>query len=168
MESFRAKVYSNKVCFYVWKYFVTYVCYFHLICFFRPPASASHPCTDLGLFLLLLTFSPLLQTGHHFLLFLLLQPRCMLGRRPTGSPSTLKPPECHCNNRNLWDQGVWDRWCWATAKEERQRREQGEREKRGGHVILVTTLRRKTRSFSKIQKQEWVIIVNMLSVHTKM
>lgn len=108
-----------------------FFCYSYLICSFRPPASSSDPSTDPGLFLLL-TLSPLLQTGHHFLLFLLLQSRCLLGRWPTGSPGPLKPPRCNFDNRNLWDQGVRDRWRRATAEEERQRREQGEREKGGG------------------------------------
>lgn len=49
----------------------------------------------------------------------------MLGRWPTGASNSLKPPGRDCDNRNLRDQGVWDRWRRATAEEERQRREQG-------------------------------------------
>ncbi len=119
----------------LWGCVTLFSCYLPRICSFRPPASTSHPSTDLGLFLLLLTVSPLLQTGHHFLFFLLLQPRCMLGRWPTGTPSSLEPPGRDCNDRNLWDQGVRDRRRRATAEEEGQRREQGERERKGinGH-----------------------------------
>lgn len=102
---------------------------FDLIYLFRPPASSSHSSTDLGLFILFLAFSSLLQTGHYFLFFLLLQPRCMLGRWTSGSPSTHKPSGGNCSDRNLWDQGVWDRRRRATTEEERQSGEQGEREK---------------------------------------
>lgn len=108
------------------------LCYLHLICSFRPPASSSDPGSDLGLILLLLTFSPLLQTGHHFIFVFFLQPGCMLGRWPTGASNSLKPPGRDCDDRNLRDQGVWDRWRRATAEEERQRREQGERKNGGG------------------------------------
>lgn len=96
---------------------------------FRPPASPSHSSTDPRL-ILILTFSSLLQTGHHFLFFLLIQPRCMLGRWPPGAPCPVKPPWRVCNNGNLWDQSVWNRWCWAATEEERQRRKQGERKNR--------------------------------------
>jgi len=68
---------------------------------FRPAASSSDPSTDPGLLLLLLTFSPLLQAGHHLLFLLLLQPRCMLGGWSTGAPDSLEPPRDDRDDGNL-------------------------------------------------------------------
>lgn len=83
--------------------FLWYLWYILLICSLlsrRSPTPSSDPGADFG-FCPLLAFSSLLQTDHHFLFILLIQPRCMLGRWPTGAPSSLQPPRRSGDGRNL-------------------------------------------------------------------